>query len=251
MSNIRQLYMDIRSKYLRQIRDYEKQGWRIDEKFRVKIPKRVKAGSIRKIEKLKSQLKESIHEQKVETGYFTRLRRQRKKQTANRLKGKTTRTFLPPTVPKVSDAILRQVESEITIAGSFIARSKPYQEAVRETADELSKATVTSNGFGTYEYFVNQLKENLSTYDSRVKLSEIIEQNWNEHFQRLENYLYDFQSDGAGALIHETQALSLFASIMRDIGQTVTNEQYQSILEDINDNEEGFISNNISEDYTE
>lgn len=249
MSSLKTLYREARKKYLRNVREYEREGFQILEKFKPTIPKKITQGSIRRLEKLQEELRGNIHEQKYKVGYYEKKRQERERKYQNRAKGKYPKKFTPPTGPKVSDAILRQVESEIAIASSFIARSKPYEEAVREAANELTKATPTRYGFNTYEFYLEMLNDEMSIYESRVKLAKIIGENWNEHFQKLEDYLYDFQSDGGGELIHTDRALQMFRQIMDAIGQEITDEQFNQIMEEMNDSNDGNVSNVISGDY--
>ena len=83
-------YMDARNKYLRMIKRYEKQGYDMSKFTKPAIPKRPTKGSISNLLNLEKKVKQSIHEQRVETGYYTRMR-----ETQNALRKATPdeRTF--------------------------------------------------------------------------------------------------------------------------------------------------------------
>ena len=71
---IRQQYMEVRRKYLKQLNAYKHQGWVLNEKkFKPDIPKKPTLASIRRLNKLKDEAKRQVKVLKSKSGYTRKI----------------------------------------------------------------------------------------------------------------------------------------------------------------------------------
>lgn len=259
-------YMNARRNYLRMVNRYIKQGYEVDEKFKPVIPKRPTQASIRNLKKLESRLKQSIHEQRVETGYYTRQREQRAiqskiKKAAQSKPKKTTKVYkkaphpIETKIPKVkgkttqppnvSDAVLRTFESEMTIAKNYVAKSKPFQDAVNEAGREAQ---------WEFENVINDILNkyipDLTKHDVRVEVAQKLSENFENYMKDMEVYLYEFISDGQGGLDHTSAGLGALGELIKAIsGAELTIEEKQKLQELANKATEGDVAEGVGEYY--
>lgn len=263
---IKQEYMNARRNYLRMVNRYIKQGYEIDQRFKPIIPKKPTQASIRNLKNLEKRLKEKVHEERVETGYYTRQREQRAIQSKIKKAAQTkpkvsTKVYKKPPhpietkVPKVkgkstqppnvSDAVLRTFESEMTIAKNYVAKSKPFQDAVNEAGRDAQ-----------YEFekvindILNKYIPDLTKHDVRVEVAQKLSENFENYIKDMETYLYEFISDGQGGLDHTSAGIGALGELIRAIsGAELTIEEKQKLQELANEVTEGDVTEGIGEYY--
>lgn len=235
-SDLKSSYKKARQSYLAKLRYYEKQGYDVSsEALKPRIPKKITEGSIRRIQKLENKLKEFIHEQKVKTGFFTRLRRRIQAAAAIRKAAQPSKnpskkkeykkspvTDKVTNIPKVkgkaiqppnlSDAVLRTFESEIAIANNYIAKSNVYQQAVNDAANDIHD---TINN--AIDSILNKYMPDLTRHDVRVEIAQKLAENFEAYMSNLEQFLYAFVSDGQGSLNHTDQGIKQKQALLQAI----------------------------------
>lgn len=263
---IKQEYMNARRNYLRMVNRYIKQGYEVDEKFKPVIPKKPTQASIRNLKKLESRLKQSIHEQRVETGYYTRQREQRAiqskikkaaqtKSKSNKNQYKKSPIKIPTKVPKIktkqtqppnlSDAVLRSFESEMAIAKNYVAKSKPFQEAVNEAGQDAQWAFDKK-----IDEILNKYIPDLTRHDVRVEVAKKLMENFENYMSNIESYLYEFISDGQGHLDHTMAGLAAMQELIKAIsGAELSIEEKKQLEELANSLTDGDIMEGVDEEY--
>lgn len=262
-------YMKARRNYLQMVNRYIKQGYEIDtKKFKPIIPKKTTEASMRRLESLTKKLKETVHEQRVETGYYVRLREQKartlriKKSAAKQTqtkpqKQKTYKTpvKIPTQIPKVkgrqstppnlSDAVLRTFESEIQTARSYLAKSKAYQEAVNNAGNQANDDFANN-----IEDIFNKYMPDITRHEVRVEVANNLFKRFDTYMTDIEAYLYEFISDGQGHLDHTEQGKMMYQELLKNAFNVELSDEDKEMLEElINDNVEGFSAAGIGEDY--
>lgn len=187
--NIKDEYKKIRSNYLRSVNNAVKKYGVNKDKYKINIPKKITKSSISNIEKHKKRLEREIREIKIETGYYTKRRKQRR---SNNVKQKTTQ----PTPPNLSDIVLERFEQEMKAAETYVhpKGNKKWQDAVREAGydadDDFSE--------GINEW----ISRNFKKETIRNEVSKNLYRNFYINYDNLEKFLYDFESDFNGNLVH-------------------------------------------------
>lgn len=246
-------YMKARRNYLRILNRYQKQGYDIsDKQFRPTIPKRPTTASLRNLQTLEERLKRRVHEERVETGYYTRQREQRAIQSnirkAAQRKPKTTGKYITPKTPKgvksrthiphvkgkqsqppnVSDAVLRSFESEMAIAKNYVSKSAPFQRAVNEAGLEAQQAFDNK-----IDEILNKYLPDLTRHDVRVEVSKKLSENFANYISNIESYLYEFVSDGQGHLDHTQTGIDLMRELIDKISEAELSIEEQQELQEM------------------
>lgn len=213
--SIKSEYRRLRSNLLSRV-NYASRQFGIDKKdFTPSIPKKITTGSINRLKALNKKLTEKIHEVKVESGYYTHKQRQKdasipQKQwefneagqkkniktshlpsQSNALKKEKVR----PT-PSLTDMILDVFESEMSHAQMYIhpTGNAKWQHAVQEAGYE-AEAEFDGN-------IRNWLNKQLKNEAVRREVSKNLYHNFHLNYDDLERFLYDFESDFNGTLVH-------------------------------------------------
>lgn len=257
-SELAKRYERARRNYLKSVRYYETQailqGYKIDftkyQKEEVKKPKRITEGSIRRLEKLTKKLKGEVHEQKVETGYYSRMRKLRakaksqpqsksKKSTPKKLANLTEKPSYvqkPATPPKMSDVTLRVFEKTANAFKSFSARSKPYEKAVRDAAYEASDEFKEKLDSLITKY-MNMLKKS----EVRNRVSENLSNNYSEFMDNLQSFLFEFWYED-GEFKHTDIAVRGFNHLIEaGFGFTLTQDELNELNELANKGTDGTV----------
>lgn len=260
-------YMKARRNYLRMIKRYEKQGYDISEKYRKPvIPKRPTTSSITNLQRLEVKVKAQIHEQRVDTGYYVRRREQQAiqakirkaaqaKPKSNKKQYKKSPISIPTKVPKVkskqtqppnlSDAVLRSFESEMTIAKNYVAKSKPFQDAVNEAGHDAQWAFDNK-----IDEILNKYIPDLTRHDVRVEVAQKLSENFENYMSNIESYLYEFISDGQGHLDHTMAGLASMQELVKAIsGAELSIEEKKQLEELANSLADGDIMEGVDEEY--
>lgn len=216
-------YQKARNNYLASVRYYKKvakqEGFDIDfskyEAESVKQPQKVTEGSLRRLHSLKEKLKKEVHSEKVKTGWFTRqrefksmnaiMRAKAKVKPVDDSKKKSSKKYKPNIVnqtsvpnyvkapsapPKLSDITLRTFEQTARNFQTFVAKSKPYEDAVRNAASDASDS-FSSKLSELITKYLNMLNDK----EVRGKVSDNLLENYAEYMDNLERYCFEFWYD--------------------------------------------------------
>jgi len=124
-----------------------------------------------------------------------------------------------PTAPKLSDAVLTTFEREFTFAENFKSsksmRNNKYEQAVNLAGSEANdRLSLEINRI--YRKYMPDITEP----QTRVAVSERLEGNFSQLWDAMEQFLYEFISDGQGGLDHTTAGISGFIHFMETVSGT-------------------------------
>lgn len=158
--------------------------------------------------------------------------KKRKKDFENKInKVISSKSKITPTAPKLSDAILNTFEGMFAEAKTYIS-SKPskynaYQEAVRKAGYEVDTRKTLEIGKILSKYTPDLTKD-----DVRVAVSKNLEENFNDLWSKMEQYLYEFVSDNQGNLDHTSASIDGYLEFFERItGTTIDIEDKKRIEE--------------------
>lgn len=256
MKNIKSEYSQARKSLLSLIRRNQRFGLN-KEMFKLNKPKKITEASIRRLKREAERAKAKIHEIKVETGYYTsqRLKRKaesdikKKEEALNKRKllqkqarekarkektpFKSQKLQRPALLsrkqkaPNLSDIIYDGLMKEISDA-SLMRDTKgrgnnKLVEAINKSADRaIEEFNIRFDEF--------KMKYGFSDEEAKRAISKNLMKNYYSHYDDLERYLYDFESDNNGQMVHidgeRNTRLKKILNITFDINLDVDEDDY-------------------------
>lgn len=228
MKNIKSEYAQARKSLLSLIRRNQRFGLN-KEMFKLNKPKKITEASIRRLKREAERAKAKIHEIKVETGYYTTQRLKRKaewdikkkeealnkrrmlqKQAREKARKEKTpfkskklqrpallsrKQKAPNLSDMVYDGLLREISEAKMMRDTKGRGNNKLVEAINKSADKAMNEFLTR-----FNEFKNKYK--LTDEEAKKAISKNLMKNYYSHYEQLERYLYDFESNDNGQMIH-------------------------------------------------
>lgn len=136
-----------------------------------------------------------------------------------------------PTAPTLSDAVLSTFEKEFTFAENFKS-SKSMRNNKYEQAVNLAGAEANDRLSIEINRIYRKYMPDISNPQVRVAVSQKLEGDFQTLWDAMEQFLYEFVSDGQGGLDHTSAGISGFIHFMETVsGTTIDVEDKKRLAE--------------------